>query len=223
MKQHIKEQVVIGIDEAGRGPCIGPLIFSVVGIKKNKLTKLSQLGVKDSKLLSGAKRNILLPQIIKLAEHYQTISISVEEINSLPLTQLCIQKIAVLLNDTLNHLHCLNYHIFIDQLGGLKKNNFLLSLNYYMKSVYKPPYFNSLITYVKKADVKYPIVSAASILSKVERDQCIKNIQKRTDTDFGSGYVNKKTNKFLKEYWATYGKLPSYVRHKWRNVQQIIS
>jgi ribonuclease HII len=60
---------IAGIDEAGRGCVIGPLVVAGLLVKEENLPALSQLGVKDSKLLSPKKREEIAPKIIKLAEN----------------------------------------------------------------------------------------------------------------------------------------------------------
>ncbi|MCD4768298.1 MAG: ribonuclease HII, partial [Methanosarcinales archaeon] len=44
--------LVAGVDEAGKGPVIGPMIVAGVVIEENRLPELKKLGVKDSKVLS---------------------------------------------------------------------------------------------------------------------------------------------------------------------------
>ena len=70
-----------------------------------------------------------------------------------------------------------------------------------------------------KADVKYPVVSAASIIAKEERERAIAQLKKRMNLDFGSGYMtDPKTQEFLKKYWDVY---PEIFRHSWAPYKQI--
>ena len=71
-----------------------------------------------------------------------------------------------------------------------------------------------------KADDRYPIVSAASIIAKVERDRAIQKIKKKYK-DIGSGYPSDpKTIKFLKTIPP--GDLPDFIRRSWATVERII-
>ena len=72
---------IVGIDEAGRGPVIGPLVIAGVKIKDSNEKKISALGVKDSKLLSPKQREKLYYGIIKLVEEYKVYIITPEEID----------------------------------------------------------------------------------------------------------------------------------------------
>lgn len=84
---------------------------------------------------------------------------------------------------------------------------------------------NLIHQYVKiisehKADVKYPIVSAASILAKVVRDQEIEIIKKEIGVDFGSGYAaDPITIKFVKAHWEN--KLAQYIRKSWGTIREL--
>jgi len=78
-----------------------------------------------------------------------------------------------------------------------------------------------------KADDMYPIVGAASILAKTERDRSVRLIEqelrKKLDVPLGSGYpADPLTKKFLKTWVNTFGNLPPYVRHSWKTAQKLI-
>ncbi|MBU4256305.1 MAG: ribonuclease HII, partial [Candidatus Thermoplasmatota archaeon] len=70
--------MIAGVDEAGRGPVIGPLVFA--GIAVNDEEKLKKLGVKDSKRHSPARREKLAEEIKKIAE-YETLIVTADEID----------------------------------------------------------------------------------------------------------------------------------------------
>ena len=67
--------LVAGVDEAGRGCVIGPLVVAGVMVKAENLSSLIEIGVKDSKLLTAKKREEFYPEIIRLAEKYQTMKV----------------------------------------------------------------------------------------------------------------------------------------------------
>jgi ribonuclease HII len=72
-----------------------------------------------------------------------------------------------------------------------------------------------------KADSTYPIVSAASIIAKVQRDQAITRLHSRYG-DFGSGYPSDpKTIEFVRNLVTSKQKLPSIIRHSWDSVRRI--
>ena len=65
--------LIAGVDEAGRGCVIGPLVVAGVMVKSENLSILSELGVKDSKLLTAEKRELLYPAILQLVEKSHTV------------------------------------------------------------------------------------------------------------------------------------------------------
>jgi len=73
--------LICGIDEAGRGPVIGPLVMAGVLVDEADLPKLKNIGVKDSKLLTEDKRNELFPKILKIVKKYQIVVVEPEEID----------------------------------------------------------------------------------------------------------------------------------------------
>ena len=66
---------ICGVDDAGRGSMIGPLVIAGVSIDKKNIRKLSNLGVRDSKKLSPKKRESLYKEIIKIVDSYHVIRI----------------------------------------------------------------------------------------------------------------------------------------------------
>jgi ribonuclease HII len=74
-----------------------------------------------------------------------------------------------------------------------------------------------------KADAVYPVVSAASIIAKVRRDELIECLKKEWGMDFGSGYPSDpKTKEFLLKWGQTHnGEFPGIVRQSWKTVENI--
>jgi ribonuclease HII len=75
------------------------------------------------------------------------------------------------------------------------------------------------------ADETYPIVSAASIIAKVSRDEDIEELKKKVGYDFGVGYPHDaRTIEFIKKLVIeNKGKLPNYIRHTWATVETIVA
>ncbi|MGQ9760250.1 MAG: ribonuclease HII, partial [Candidatus Methanomethylicaceae archaeon] len=57
--------LVAGIDEAGRGPVLGPMVIAGILIEEERIPILSRLGVTDSKKLSPRRREALFHEILK--------------------------------------------------------------------------------------------------------------------------------------------------------------
>ena len=72
-----------------------------------------------------------------------------------------------------------------------------------------------------KADVKYPVVAAASILAKVRRDQRITELKEEWGEDFGSGYASDPITRAALKRWIEQDMLPSFVRQSWDTIHQL--
>jgi ribonuclease HII len=200
--------MILGIDEAGKGPVIGPLVICGVCCDDYALNRLVELGVKDSKKLTRKKR-IELAEIIRSLCGVKVIKIGVQELNDL------MEKLS------LNEI--------------LKKGYIEIIRSFKPKTVYIDCPEIDTVRFANKisemtgvevvashrADEIYPIVSCASIVAKVERDLEIEKL-KDVYGDFGSGYpADKKTAKFLKDYLKKNGTFPPIVRRKWKTLRRL--
>jgi len=61
---------ICGVDDAGRGSMLGPLVIAGISIEKKQIRKLSLLGVKDSKKFTPKTREELYKKIISLVDNY---------------------------------------------------------------------------------------------------------------------------------------------------------
>mgnify|MGYP001600488955 CR=1 FL=1 len=196
--------LICGIDEARRGPVIGPLVIAGAMMEEKDLPKLDKLGVKDSKLLTPKKREQLFPKIQKICK-YKILIIEPQEIDEAVQSQ----------ELNLNWLEALKS---VEILKELKPNKAILDCpspniakyTAYVKDKLKQPSIEVICEH--KADVNHKIVGAASILAKVTGDRIIEDI-KRKYGDIGPGYMsNPITQKFLKENWE---KHPEIFRKSW--------
>jgi ribonuclease HII len=207
--------LVCGVDEAGRGPVIGPMVMAGVAIAEEKLPELKALGVKDSKLLSPKRRQELYKQIIELVDNYSIIEISPNEIDQrnadgTNLNQLEALKIAEILTALKPD------KVYVDSPepanGGKKFGDMILS---HMNC--KTPE----IIAEHGADMKYPTSSAASILAKVTRDNAVKCISKEIGHCIGSGYpADPKCKEFLKTHYSD-DKHINHIRTCWSTYQKL--
>ena len=200
-----------GVDEAGRGPVIGPLVLAYASFDKPALKQLSNLKVRDSKRLSVDRRNHLYPLICELATEYHIAYIEPAEIDSLR------KKIS------LNEIEA-QYTAKI--FGGLKFPPKKITVdaadsvadNYRKRiaSALKNDFSFQLVC-EHKADDNYVEVSAASVIAKVSRDNAIEEL-KMEYGDFGSGYpCDPLTTAYIHKLIRS-GRLPDYVRKSWNTV-----
>ncbi len=201
---------ICGIDDAGRGSMLGPLVIAGVSIDKKKIRKLSVLGVKDSKKLTPKRREDLYKKIISLVDSYYVSRISPKSIDTSVakhgLNQLeakHMAKVVTKLNaDTSFVDSCdVNPARFGKEISRLSNNKKIRSYHH--------------------ADSRFIVVSAASILAKVTRDRTIARLRK--DHDLGSGYPSDtKTIKFVKQYYKKQKTIPNFVRKSWKPTKKII-
>jgi ribonuclease HII len=211
----VPEVLVAGVDEAGRGCVIGPLVIAGFLVKEENLPILAQLGVKDSKLLSPRKREALLIEIIRVAEKYQIIRLKPREIDS-----------AVMSGRKLHKLNRLEAQTMARIINALDPNEAYVDAADVLEDRFKHHIQEDLTVKAKiisrhKADKIFPVVSAASIIAKVERDREIAAL-KATFGDFGSGYLtDKKTMVFLKQWIQNHAEYPDCVRKSWKPAKQV--
>ena len=202
---------ICGIDEAGKGPVIGPMVIAGVMIKEENIDKLKEIGVKDSKLLSKKQREDMFEPIKRTVDKYKIIILEPRLIDAYVinngLNELEGQKIAEIINDLKPDKAIIdcpspNIRAFKDFVQERIKTETKLVLEH-------------------KADYKYAVVGAASILAKVIRDSKIKDIKEKHRIEFGSGYPSdERTQRFLKENWDN-NKFEYIFRKSWSTWQRL--
>lgn len=234
---HEKLKLIGGIDEAGRGSVIGPLVVAGVVLPETKLDKLVALEVKDSKQLSPAKRNELFGKILKLTTKWEFAEISPQSIDAAikaeksNLNKLELQHMARI---------CLSLApdtVYVDALGpearvfetklweviqleGRRNTKWALGRDYsHGESTVEK--YNLQIIAKNKADETIPVVSAASILAKVQRDKQIEKLKVEYGEDFGSGYPSDPLTRTTLKKWITQGVLPAFVRKQWETIKEL--
>ena len=206
--------LVCGIDEAGKGPVIGPLVIAGAMFEEEDLPKLKKIGVKDSKLLSINKINELAKEVKKIAKFYKIILVQPKEIDN-----------AVEGNDglNLNWLEGIKQTEIINELKPDKviidcpSPNLKVFRNFILKNLEHKP--KSVIV-EHKADFFHSCVSAASILAKCKREEEVEKIEKMVGESIGSGYPsNPVCQRFLKN---NYEKYPDLIRKSWSTYKVLI-
>lgn len=195
---------VLGIDEAGRGSAIGPMVIAGVLYDEKMGSTLIKMGVRDSKRLTPKKRESLEVRIKQNVEKCWVVKIPISLIDRKNLNTLEIESTASIISEADAE------KVFLDvPVAGS-------GIDKYIKRIRKILQKGVPIIGENHADDLYPCVSAASILAKVERDRIIKNLQERYG-DFGSGYpADDKTHKFILEWH----KFPEIVRKRWSPVRE---
>ena len=210
---------VCGVDEAGRGPVIGPLVVASFSIPEDKINLIESLEVKDSKKLTAKRREDLFLEILGLpGKHFFRI-LSPNFLNtemkkySLNDIELVAFKEAILgLNIPIKKVICDSCDVDADR----------FSRN--LKESLGNEFVSCEVIASHKAEDKYPIVAAASILAKVKRDELIKKIEEDSGFSLGSGYPSDpKTISFLEDYYKINNSFPDFVRTEWKTLSNIKS
>jgi ribonuclease HII len=200
--------MICGVDEAGRGPVIGPMV--VAGVCADE-KEIEALGVKDSKKLTPKRREYLAERIKEVATQIIIRVVEPEEIDKMR-ENMTLNEIEVeIFADIISKLE--GEIIYVDA-ADVDEERFAQDIEEKIGRDVK-------IVSKHKADALYPIVSAASIIAKVERDRIIREISEEIG-DFGSGYpADERTKRFLEDYYREHGELPPHTRHSWKSAKRL--
>lgn len=206
---------VAGVDEAGRGPMIGPLVVAGVLIQESELAKLEASGVKDSKTLTPKRRGMLAEMIAGLVDRIEIRTVTAVEIDRLRGRGISLNEIEV--QQFVSVLSILNPKTAFLDAADVKAERFgnvigdrsgLAALGCRIISEHK-------------ADSKFPIVSAASIIAKEERERIVSHLHQEYG-DFGSGYPSDpKSIDFIRSLVENGTEMPSIVRQSWESIRRL--
>ena len=207
--------MICGIDEAGRGPVIGPMTVGAVWLEPKEEDLLIDANVRDSKKLVPSRR-LTLAEYIMTNFRYEIIVVDAVDIDSLRKIMTINQLEAFVFAKLANKCEADTYYI---DSASANEEEFKHSLENLIN-------YNSTIVCRHGADDMYAVVSAASIIAKVERDKQIeiiaKELEKNLGIPLGSGYPSDvKTIKFIKEWIKEFKTLPPQVRKSWKTIGHI--
>ena len=201
---------ILGIDEAGRGSVLGPMVIAGVIVPEKIEKVLERMGVKDSKRLTPNRRTILSRKLKKMFD-YEIVVITAREIDEMRADGINLNEIEK--NAMESILIKMNPEKAIVDAVDVKAERF-------QDNLCNDTGVNVIAEH--KADDKYIEVSAASIIAKAERDDQIAQINKEfiKSGGIGSGYPSDpKTKDFLAHY--TYDEMPDFVRRSWATVAKL--
>jgi ribonuclease HII len=200
-------RLTLGIDEAGRGPAVGPMVMAAVAIDSKTAAALSRKGLRDSKTYGAgddahAIRSELAAEIRARATFIATVEIEHTEID---------------LRVSRNELNVLEREIatkLIEQAPACDK---IIADGKRMFSSLCLRY--SQFISIDHAEDHHAAVAAASVVAKVIRDERFNAIRQRYEPELGpiagGGYANAATRRWLRAYVERYGRLPDEARRSW--------
>lgn len=235
-----KEPCVLGIDEAGRGPVLGPMVYAAAVCPKSYLPNLRALGVNDSKQLKEEKRDLLRTKVesapfLKYFERVLTaeyLSHSMLQTQKYNLNRISHDAALDLVQTALDDGIAVN-EVYVDTVGNPEQ--------YANKFRNRFPFLEKVVV-AKKADSTYRIVGAASIVAKTTRDRLVKewhfpevartanlhadnaNMSVQFVGPTGSGYPSDPITKAWMDnnYDKVFG-FPNFVRFSWGTSKTILA
>jgi ribonuclease HII len=204
-------RITLGIDEAGRGPAVGPMVMAAVALDTQAAAALTRAGLSDSKSFGAGEdahelRCELDGAIRARARFVMTVEIEHTEIdervarNELNLLE---REVATRLID-----HARGELTQLDRIIADGKRMFAALAQRF-------DHFESL----DRAEAKHASVAAASIVAKVLRDRRFAEIRRRYEQELGpitgGGYANAATRRWVRAYCERYGRLPDEARRSW--------
>ena len=205
---------ILGIDEAGRGCVLGPMVVGAVLVEESEQPTLTELGVRDSKRLSPKRREAIYEALTKASCTCSSVHVPPKVIDVKSLNVIMIDQSAGFIDD-----HAPDVAI----VDAPTRGNGLV---WYADRILAKTLSTKHVKIISenKADTNHVSVAAASIVAKVLRDKEIRKMHKKYNVDFGSGYQHDpKTKEFLHDYYNTHKKLPIETRLKWSTAQNILA
>jgi ribonuclease HII len=199
--------VILGIDEAGRGPVLGPLVVAAVALRPQRAGALTRRGVCDSKAFGAgpeaqARRAELAAHVLRLADSVGVEVIEHGEVDRYAalgrLNELERRAARALIASAppVDRIVADGRHVF----GLLRREH-------------------SHLEALDDGESAHVAVAAASIVAKDRRDSLFAAIAARYREEFGElrggGYVNDATADFLRRYHLRYGCFPPETRRSW--------
>ena len=161
--------MIIGIDEAGKGPVIGSMFIAGIFVTSKDILYLKTLNIKDSKKLSCKKREYIYEKIVSKIKSYYILEVKACIIDELRKIMNMNQIINICYSKVILNLYHFNPNIIIVDACDVLENRFKNNILKYLKK----KNINPFIVSKHNADDRYLIVSTASILAKVSRDKMI--------------------------------------------------
>jgi ribonuclease HII len=203
--------MICGLDEAGRGPVIGPMVVAAVMVEDD--AGLRSLRVKDSKQLSPARREELAIEIRSQAK------VEVQVIEASQLDQMMSRE-------TLNDIEVKAFAALISALGAevVFADACDVDPKRFSRNICCHLHHHPRMVCEHKADERYPVVSAASIIAKTVRDLRIREIEAEFGQPIGSGYAHDQVSvAFLEKWIREKGDVPPHTRRTWETARRRLS
>jgi ribonuclease HII len=197
-----------GVDEAGKGPVLGPMVAACVVASERALPS----GVDDSKRLTAGRREELAAALRERADAVGVARIGVARIDD-PATDMNSLTVAA--------------HAAAVEAAGATGTGLAdagdVDADRFARRVSDGAPAAATVRAEHRADESHSLVAAASVVAKVERDAAVADIAARYG-DVGSGYPSDPaTREFLREYVDAHGTLPACARESWKTSRDVLA
>jgi len=203
---------VVGIDEAGRGSLVGPLVVGAFCLAEDRLDELVALGAKDSKALTPPAREKVFEGLSEVGTRAH-VALSPQEVDRAVekgnLNRLEAETFAQLIRDLRPQVAYVDacdpnerrFGLRVGRLAGIPVR--IISRHH--------------------ADRDFPVVGAASIVAKVTRDRAIDALRAQVGDALGSGYPSdERTVEFVRSFLRGTTPVPPWVRSSWATMQRVM-
>ncbi len=200
-------RLTLGIDEAGRGPSVGPMVMAAVALDSKTAAALTRKGLRDSKAYGAGGdaheiRKELAHEIRQRARFVTVIEVSHLEIDD---------------RVSRNELNVLERELAVKMIEQAPACDKIIADGKRMFSSLGQR-FDQFVS-VDHAEDHHAAVAAASVVAKVLRDECFNAIRARYEPELGpiagGGYSNAHTRKWVRAYCERHGRLPEEARRSW--------
>lgn len=213
----LEPRVLAGIDEAGRGPVLGPLV--VAGVACPDPGVLQKMGCTDSKALTPGKRE----RIDRLVREHPDVRV---EVRSIPAETLDEER----RRRTLNAIEVERFQDIALALGAatVVVDAADVDARRFGRQVASRLPAGCIVVSEHKADTNHVVVGAASIVAKVARDAAIaelaRRLERRLEMPLGSGYASDPlTQAFIATWHGLHGDLPEGARRSWAPMKELLA
>jgi len=204
--------LLLGADEAGKGPVIGSMFVAGLVIEEEKLFDLAGFGVKDSKLLAPARRETLARKILGIAADHYILEVKPNVIDELRTVMTMNDIMVKSFSQVLARLHADRAILDAADVDAAR----------FARRVKAASQTTMELIAEHKADQRHSVVSAASILAKVQRDASMRELEEAMHCKIGSGYPHDQdTLDFLQNWVKENRDLPACARHSWATAERI--
>jgi ribonuclease HII len=202
---------VLGLDEAGRGSLVGPLVVGGFCLSADRLDSLVTLGAKDSKALTPLARERVFAglgslgtlRVVALSPRTVDRAVSRGRLNDLE-----AEAFARLIRELAPDIAYVDACDPNERRFGLRVSRLAGGATHVIARHH--------------ADRDYPVVGAASIVAKVRRDRALARLREELGDELGSGYPSdRRTIRFVRSVLADGSAVPPWVRGSWATMQRV--